>query len=184
MQPHIQKIGELTLKFLHAKMNMQLKKIMNFWESLQTEELRLSVPKEHSVICKFLAPLQDIIYEAMCINEYENDETVVGDSFDDERYTVLEAASNTLLEMAKFLPQELFPRAWTYFNERIGKSTWQEQYQALVGINCVMKVENKQLIYQNIDPIYMSFWQLLDQVTNQNNSRMALQIIGVIRNMF
>ena len=59
------------------------------------------MPKEQSVICKFLDPLQNIIYEAMCINEFENDEIVIGDSYDDEKYTVLEASSNTLLQMAE-----------------------------------------------------------------------------------
>lgn len=97
LQAYIQKIGDLTVKFLHAQLNAQLKSIFKFWENLCAEEVRLNVPKEQSVICKFLEPLQDIIYQAMCLNEFENDEVVVGDSFDDEKYTVLEASSNTLL---------------------------------------------------------------------------------------
>ena len=97
LQGYIQKIGDLTVKFLHAQLHAQLKSIFKFWENLCAEECRLNVPKEQSVICKFLDPLQDIIYQAMCLNEFENDEVVVGDSFDDEKYTVLEASSNTLL---------------------------------------------------------------------------------------
>lgn len=51
----------------------------------------------------------------MSINEYDDDEIAIGESFDDEKFTVLEASSNCLLEIALLMPAECWPRSWQFF---------------------------------------------------------------------
>ena len=52
----------------------------------------------------------------MTINEYEDDETQMAESLDDEKWTVLESASDLLVVVANLAPEQLWEQGFSFFN--------------------------------------------------------------------
>ena len=55
----------------------------------------------------------------MSINEFEDDEVHLCESQDDERWTVLEAASNLLQDVAVLMPADVWDEGFKFFMRKI-----------------------------------------------------------------
>ena len=83
-----------------------------------------------------------IIIHALNINEFEDSETGLPDTLDDDEYGVIDSACVLLGELAGISKDLVWEPMFQFFTQKIQSARWQDQYAGLSGLSSAMSGSN------------------------------------------
>ena len=95
---YLQRIGEFTVSLLVTNRYRAIKYSMLFWNNLCKEEVKLN-QQSMQIINQCFSSLMPIILSGLSITEYEDDDTEIGETIDDDKWTVALAAQSLLQDV-------------------------------------------------------------------------------------
>jgi predicted Zn-dependent protease with MMP-like domain len=126
MPDYIMQVGEITSNFINAKALVQSRQIMLFWTNIcQEEKERLKTNQSNNIVTQYKDSLLQIIFQGLCLTEFDDDMVDTEDSVDDIIYTVSRASAHLLLEVASILQDQVLALTLQFASSKLNDgSSW------------------------------------------------------------
>lgn len=136
--------------------------MMTFWTNLCTvEQEHAQLNTSCNIISQFKDSLMPIIYQALCITEFADDDDAVEDSPDDIEWTVSRATGAFMVEIAAVLGDSIVNETLQFAYTKLQAQSWQEHFVGLIALGSITEGPSPDIITKEFDPAYPTIVQML-----------------------
>ena len=146
---------------------------MTFWINLcQEETARMKIGQSLNIIAQYQDRLLQLIFEGLCLTEFEDEDHEVDQTIDDITWTVSRASGALLVEVAGILGDHVLLPTIQFATPKLNGASWQENYIGMVALGSVMEGPSEEHIQQQIEPAFSSIFNML-QTSQSSRVRYA-----------
>lgn len=153
---------------------------MQFWTTLcQAETEQRNTDRFKNIIGQFKDSLLPIIWQALCITEFTDDEdSNVEESPDEVAWTVSRAAGTFLTEAALLLGDNVVQETLTFAHTKMQGQSWQENYIGLIALGSICEGPSADKIAKEFDPAFPLIVKMLSTSQSSRVRQAAAWVIS------